>query len=95
MAGVTVRNAEKRRRADLNRLPVWTVAQASQWSGIKYRALMRLIRAGVVPVIEHAPARPTTSSRRAYMISRVRFVAWLEGAGETAVLPPSGKTQAA
>jgi hypothetical protein len=45
---------------------------------------MRLIRAGMVPVIEHAPARPTTSNRRAYMISRVRFVAWLEGTGETA-----------
>jgi hypothetical protein len=66
----------------LLRLQVWTPRQASEWSGFKYRMLLRLIRAGVVPHILCAPERPAVSGKRIIMIPRVAFQKWLESIGQ-------------
>jgi hypothetical protein len=74
----------KRKPVDLLRLQVWTPRQACAWSGFKYRVLLRLLKAGVVPHILAAPARQTISNKRIYLIPRVPFQRWLESIGQSA-----------
>jgi hypothetical protein len=72
----TTKKRAKKPPVDLNRLPVWTVTQASRWSYIPYRTLLRMIRAGMVPVIRCEPARPAASKRK-LLIPREPFLRWL------------------
>jgi hypothetical protein len=77
MAG---KKSKRKPAQNLDRLQVWTPAQAAQWSGMKYRLLLRFLRDGRVPYIEAAPAnRETATSRRIYLIPREPFQKWLTG----------------
>jgi hypothetical protein len=82
----------KKQPVNLDHLPVWTVTQASRWSYIPYRTLLRMIRAGVVPVIRCEPARPKASKRK-LLIPREPFLRWLNSPSP-AVMPATGETAA-
>ena len=81
----------KRKPVNLDRIPVWTPTQASQWSGIKYRTLLRMIRAGVVPCIRCEPARAAAPKRK-LLIPREPFQKWLANIGPSGVVAATGET---
>lgn len=70
--------AARANKALLDRLEMWTPRQASDWAGMNYRALMRLIKARAVPCIVGEPARPGAGERRVYMVPKRAFQKWLE-----------------
>ena len=77
------------KRALLHQTNNWTPQQAAEWSGIKYRTLLRLLKEGLVPSIPVGePQQQMMSSgkrrRRAcamYLIPRVAFQRWFENIG--------------
>jgi hypothetical protein len=77
------RVALPKRKINLETLNVWSPSQTARWSGINYRQLMRLLHAGVIPHIVGAPARPTATSKRVYLIPREAFQRWLRNVGQS------------
>jgi hypothetical protein len=71
----------RRKPINLELLQVWSVRQTCQWSGFKYRVLLRLLRARIVPHILAEPARRAVSEKRMYLIPRVPFQRWLNSIG--------------
>ncbi len=67
----------------------WTPQEASEWSGIKYRTLLKLLREGLVPTIPIGKSlthkMPNGKRRRrachTYLIPRVAFMRWYENLG--------------
>lgn len=78
--------ADKRALSQLNK---WTPQQAAEWSGINYRALLRLLKEGHVPAIPLGPRQMQNMGkgkrrRRActtYAIPRRAFVRWFQNIG--------------
>jgi hypothetical protein len=70
-------------------LNLWTPKQAAEWSGIKYRTLLRLLREGVVPCIPVGAAQAQKMrdrkrrlrACRTFLIPRVAFIRWFENIG--------------
>jgi hypothetical protein len=79
------------KRIDLDRIQVWTPRQAAKWSGIKYRVLLRLIKANMVPYIACATERPAASDHRIYLIPRIPFQRWLNSIGPNAASALAGE----
>jgi hypothetical protein len=67
----------------------WTPMEAAEWSGIRYRTLLRLLKEGMVPTIpigavQHQNMGKGKRRRRActkYLIPRVSFMRWFENIG--------------
>jgi hypothetical protein len=82
---------EQEKALDFER-QTWTPAMASEWSGIPYRTLYRLLREGLVPCIpigesqtQKWPKGKTGKRSRAcfrFVIPRVSFINWLESIGK-------------
>jgi hypothetical protein len=71
--------AKKTKLQHLTRLRVWTPLQAAEWSGMKYRLLLRFCRDGRIPCITSAPAKlQNATSRRIFLIPREPFQQWLK-----------------
>jgi hypothetical protein len=78
--------AKKTKPQNLNRLRIWTPLQAAEWSGMRYRLLLRFCRDGRVPCIVSAPSRlQTATSRRIFLIPAEPFKQWLK------TIPPPGR----
>jgi hypothetical protein len=77
------------KRALIHEINNWTPQQAAEWSGIKYRTLLRLLKEGLVPAIPVGPEQRQKMGngkrrRRAcamYLIPRVAFQKWFENIG--------------
>jgi hypothetical protein len=77
------------KRTLLYQINNWTPQQAAEWSGIRYRTLLRLLKEGMVPSIPvgavQAQRMPTGKRRRracsTYLIPRVAFQRWFENIG--------------
>jgi hypothetical protein len=67
----------------------WTPQQAAEWSGIRYRTLLRLLKEGAIPSIPVGSSQqqkmPSGKRRRracsTYLIPRVAFQRWFENIG--------------
>jgi hypothetical protein len=87
MTTTTYKRTQKRRSpakpapVDLDTVQVWTVTQCSRWSGIKYRTLLRLIRANRMPFISCATERTPKSDHRIFLVPRIPFQKWLSSIG--------------
>jgi hypothetical protein len=73
----------------LQKKNIWSSNDAAEWSGIKHRTLLRLLREGLVPVIPVGRTQQQqmgngTLRRRAcrtYVIPRKAFIKWFENIG--------------
>jgi hypothetical protein len=80
------------KKALLHQVNNWTPVQASEWSGIRYRTLLRLLKEGLVPSIQVGDAQnqemPDGKRRRraasTWVIPRVAFMKWFENIGAPA-----------
>jgi hypothetical protein len=82
----------KTKPVDLDCVQVWTPRQTCLVTGLKYRQLMRLIHANMVPHITCATERPAKSEKRIYLIPRVAFLQWLANIGPGGLAAQPGET---
>jgi hypothetical protein len=68
----------------------WVAQEAADWSGIEYRTLLKLLKAGLVPTIPigkpqvHNMGKGKRRKHRAcskFIIPRVAFMRWFENIG--------------
>jgi hypothetical protein len=77
------------KRALLYQSNNWTPQQAAEWSGIRYRTLLRLLKEGLVPAIavgdvqnqDMGDGKRRRRSCAMYLIPRVAFQRWFENIG--------------
>jgi hypothetical protein len=77
------------KRELLHQKNAWTPMEASQWSGIRYRTLLLMLKQGLVPAIpvgkKQSQKMPTGKRRkracRKYVLPRVAFMRWYENLG--------------
>lgn len=73
----------------LHRTNNWTPQQAAEWSDIRYRTLLRMLKEGLVPSIRIGTEQQQDMGqgkrrRRAcakYLIPRTAFIRWFESIG--------------
>jgi hypothetical protein len=80
------KRAIAKRKRSIKGSRFWTTKQASDWSGMKYRLTLRLVKRGVIPGLGIEPDGQQTTPdgkpvRRFFLIPKAAFIRWFESIG--------------